>query len=257
MNQGVVLFAHNTEHVDYFKMAAYTASRINKFLDLPVSVITDYNSITSPHNFDHIIYQEPDLGNKRKQNVWINKGRYEIFDLTPYSDTLLVDTDYMVNSRSLKKLFKFDTDFMCYKNCKYLMEDNRTEYISKTSLETYWATVVRFQKTNRTQQIFSMIKMIQENYNHYANLHGFVPHMYRNDYALTMAVHTVDGHIERPENFIPGKLLHVNVNLNVERLSDTEYKIIYKDKQGKTTYTLLKECDFHMLSKGNFMEIAQ
>ena len=256
MTRGAVLFAHNTEKTDYYKMAAYTASRIERFLNIPVTVITDINSVTSDYKFDHILYKQADTSNTRKKSVWINKGRYEVFEMSPYDDTIVIDTDYMVNSSLLNRVFELPTDFASFRNCKYLMENQEPERIGKFGFETMWATVLRFKKTQRTEDIFSMIKMIQHNYGHYSELRNFVPVMYRNDYALTLALRTVNGHIERYEDYIPWNLLHAGINITVTRVSDTQYNFQKQDEHRVKTITV-KDCDFHMLNKDNFMELAQ
>ena len=45
MSKGALLFAFNSPKYNYYEMAVATAKRINHFLDLPVTVITDDNSI--------------------------------------------------------------------------------------------------------------------------------------------------------------------------------------------------------------------
>jgi hypothetical protein len=255
MIRGAVLFAHNNDKTDYYKMAAYTASRIELFLNIPVTVITDTNSVTCDYPFDHILYTQPDTSNTRKKSVWINNGRYEVFDMSPYDDTIVIDTDYMVNSSNLNRVFELPTDFASFRNCRYLMEENEPEKIGKYGFETMWATVMRFKRTQRTKDLFGMIKMIQDNYTHYSELHNFVPIMYRNDYALTLALRTVNGHVERYDDYIPWNLLHAGLKTKVTRVSDTQYTFQREDERRVKTITL-KDCDFHMLDKDNFMELA-
>lgn len=258
MSKGAVLFAHNSESTDYFKMAVYAATRIQRFLDIPVSVITDRSSVTCEHNFDHVIFREPDRSNTRKKGVWINKGRYEVYDLTPYTDTLVLDTDYLVNSDKLLKLFDMPQDFLCHRRCRFMMEKFPAERISPSSFETLWATVLRFRKTTRTKEIFNMIEMVQKNYEHYGELHQFSVDVYRNDYALTLALHTVNGHVENSEDYIPWDLIHAGISVHVRRIADTEYCLEYKPNEtDRPHYLIIRDQDFHMLHKDNFMELAK
>jgi hypothetical protein len=256
MTRGAVLFAHNNGITDYFKMAAYTASRIERFLNIPVTVITDDKSVTCSYPFDKVMYKTPDTSNSRNKSKWINKGRYEVFEMSPYDDTIIIDTDYLINSRNLLRVFDLPSDFVSFRNCKYLMEDQEPERIGKNGFETMWATVMRFTKTQRTADIFKMIKMVQDNYNHYSELHNFAPYMYRNDYALTIALRTANGHVEKYDDYIPWNLLHAGIKTKVTRLSDTEYNLERHDNQQRLRTITLKDCDFHMLDKDNFMEIA-
>lgn len=256
MSKGVVLIAHNNEKYDYFKMATHVATRVKSFLNLPVSIITDKDSITSDFKFDHTIIVEPDSSNYRKKNVWINKGRYKVYDLSPYDETLVLDTDYVINSDRLLNLFNQHEDFACHKNIRWLMEDVEPEMLSHNTVHTLWATVMMFKKTNRAKQIFEMIEMVQNNYEHYANIYKFLPYMYRNDYALTIALKTVNGHFEVNSDYINWKLLHISSNVSVHRISDTEYLLLSMDKKSnKNKYTIVKDIDFHMINKTNYLEL--
>lgn len=256
MDRGVILVAHNNGKEDYLKMAKYTASRVNKFLDLPVTLVTDRDTYTGGGDFEYVRYVEPDTSNTRKNSVWINKGRYKLYDLSPYDDTLVLDTDYLINSRQLLAAFTYNTDFMCHKNVRWLMEDTGNEWILKDHILTNWATVLRFKKTSKTKQIFDLIKEIQENYKHYSNIYNFSEGPFRNDYALTIALKIVNGHHVGNDTFFWWRLLHVGLRIKVHRDSDTSYTLVTTDKRtGKEIYIKVKDIDFHMLNKANFCEL--
>jgi hypothetical protein len=113
MSRGVLLFAFNSDTVDYFKMAVATAKRANQYLNLPVSVVTDESTDLSQYDykFDNIIIQVPNKDNRTiENNVWINKGRYSAYELSPYDETLVLDTDYLINSDTLLKPFELYDD---------------------------------------------------------------------------------------------------------------------------------------------------
>jgi len=265
MSKGALLFAFNTDTIDYFSMASYTAKRINHFLDLPVTVITDNieNSINSDYQFDNIIYTASDHSNFKDNKVWLNKGRYQAFDDSPYDETLLLDTDYIVNSNKLLSLFSFYDDFYCHNSTSYILNSNEPqETIGKHGFKSLWATVMLFKKTERVKQIFECMKMIQDNYEHYVKLYGMYKPMYRNDYSLSIAQHIVNGHIDVISDYIPWDLQHVDKNVTVKKNTDnffnTEYTISYKLHEfanQKNEYIIVKDFDFHMLDKDNFKDI--
>lgn len=265
MSKGVLLFAFNSPKFDYYKMAVATAKRINYYLDIPVTIVTDNSSIPIETNytFDKTIITVPDKNNKRDWGVWINKGRYQAFDFSPYDETILLDTDYMVNSTKLLKTFELPTDFCCHDTTSFLMHPNSIqEVLSVYSFKTLWATVVNFKKTKRAKQIFDTLKMVQQNFEHYANIHGFISSTFRNDYALTLALRIVNGHVNTKSDLIPWNLVHVGKNTTVYKNSDNdfndEYTVIFdKWQRGKIRkeYITIKGCDFHMLTKENFMEL--
>jgi len=267
MSRGALLFAFNNEKYDYYAMAEYTAKRINHFLDLPVTIVTDEKSLSSKTNydFDKVITVEADTTNKRDQATWINKGRYQAYQLSPYQETLLLDVDYVVNSDLLSKTFVVGDDFCCHDTTSFLMYPGAPqEILSSYSFKTLWATVVMFKKTDRARQIFECLEMIQKNYDHYANIHSFIAGVYRNDYALTLALRIANGHSLLPRDIIPWNLLHVCKNTQVyannNTVYNTEYTVMFDNwKKGKIRkeYITIKDCDFHVMNKDIFVELMQ
>lgn len=265
MSRGALLFAFNSPKYDYYKMAVATAKRINHFLKLPVTVVTDEKSVPDlpDYQFDNVIIVEPDKNNIRDHSVWINKGRYQAYNLSPYDETLLLDTDYMVNSDKLLKLFELNTDFCCHDTTSFLMHPGvAQEVLSAYSFKTLWATVVMFKKTQRSKQIFECLEMVQKNYDHYANIHNFIAGVFRNDYALTLATRIANGHTSPLEDVIPWNLVHVGKNTSVYKNNDdefnTEYTVMYDNWQrGKIRkeYCIIKDTDFHVMNKDIFMEL--
>lgn len=267
MNRGAILFAFNSPKVNYYEMAVATAKRINHFLNLPVTIVTDKLSLPERniYTFDKTIIVEADKNNIREQQIWINKGRYQAYDLSPYDETLLLDTDYMVNSNKLLRTFDLYEDFCCHDTTSFLMQPGvPQEVLSAYSFKTLWATVVTFKKSNRTKHIFECLEMVQKNYDHYSNIHSFVGGIYRNDYALTLALRIANGHSDNKRDVIPWNLVHVGKNTSVYRNNDiefnTEYTIMYDNWQrGKIRkeYITVKDMDFHVMNKDNFMELIK
>lgn len=267
MTRGAILFAFNSPKYNYYSMAEYTAKRINHFLNLPVTLVTDKESIPekTDYKFDEVVIVEPDRNNKRDWGVWINKGRYQAYELSPYDETLLLDVDYMVNSDKLLQTFDFYDDFCCHDTTSFLMHPGAAqEALSVYSYNTLWATVVTFKKTNRAKQIFNCLEMIQKNFDHYANIHNFIAATYRNDYALTLALRIVNGHTILPKDIIPWNLLHVGRNTSVYRDNDdpynTEYTVMFDNwKKGKIRkeYINIKDMDFHVMNKDIFVELIK
>lgn len=254
MSRGVLLFAFNNGFVDYYKMAEETAKRIDRFLKLPVTIVTDSESIpeTLNYQFDNTILADKQTGNIKLNKAWNNKGRYRAYELTPYDETLILDTDYLVNSDLLLKPFELYDDFMCHKDTSFLMiKDPQQEMVSPSTFQTLWATVIYFKKTERTKQIFECLKMVQDNYGHYVNLFNIPSITFRNDYALTISLRIVNGHRDNPRDIIPWPLVHLNHQVYAYRDTDTKYTLI-KDKQ----YIVISDTDFHLLNKDNFMELV-
>lgn len=265
MKRGAILFAFNSPKFDYYSMAEFTAKRINHFLNLPVTVITDNESLSSKssYRFDKTVIVEPDKNNIRDYAVWINKGRYQAYDLSPYDETIVLDTDYMVNSDKLLKTFDTCLDFCCHDTTEFLMQPNAPqEVLSAYSFKTLWATVMTFKKTNRSKQIFECLEMVQKNFAHYANIHNFLSVVFRNDYALTLALRIANGHLVPSQDIIPWNLIHIGKNTSVYNNNtdefNTEYTVMFDNWQrGKIRkeYITIKDMDFHMINKENFVRL--
>ena len=75
------------------------AKRINQYLNIPVSLVTD--ATINEQVFDQVIIVDKPATKKYKYwqdtdttTKWYNSGRSGALDLTPYDRTLLVDIDY-------------------------------------------------------------------------------------------------------------------------------------------------------------------
>ena len=265
MTKGVILFAFNSPKYNYYEMALHTAKRVNHFLGLPVTLVTDEESYPTDETYewDNVVKIVPDKDNFRDWGMWINKGRYMAYDLSPYDETILLDVDYVINSDKLLTTFETYDDFCRHNKTNFLMHPNAAqELLSVYSYETLWATVVTFKKSPRAEQIFRSLEMVQKNYDHYANIHNFIAGAYRNDYALTLALRITNGHVVVPRDYILWDLVHIGKNTQVYANTtdefNTEYTVMFDNWQrGKVRkeYITIKDMDFHLMNKDLFMEI--
>lgn len=267
MSKGVLLFAHNTTKYNYFKMACFCAKRIKHFLTIPITVVTDIESTTNCDLtiFDNVIYSIPNKTNKKEKEVWINKDRFKAYELSPYDETILLDVDYVVNSDKLLKTFDIVQDICVHNTTEFVMQPKLPqEFISPYADKTCWATVVTFKKTKKSKQVFECIEMIQENYNFYSHVYNFVAGTYRNDYAITIALRIVNGHLNNLYDYIPWNLYHVGKNTYVKPtdnniLCDNFLVMFDQWKNGKIKkeYAYLNNVDFHMINKDNYIEFYE
>lgn len=192
-SRGVLLFAFNTEKTDYVGIAE-RASRLVKYtLNLPVTLVTE-NTITS-ENFDNIIYVSNELKNYKvgEQGYWRNGDRFRAYELSPYDETLLIDTDYLMLDASLLKLFDQDFDY------RIMSWNNKpsqpwTLKMGMFGHEYLWATAVLFRKTPKAKMLFDLVGRIQRNYLYYIRLYHVREGNFRNDYAFTIANNILNGY---------------------------------------------------------------
>lgn len=215
-SRGVVLFAFNTDTVNYVAIADQSARLIHHILNLPVTLITDKETIT--RHIDQTFIVDNDLVNVRKGYAnltqWRNGNRYQAYELSPYDETLLIDSDYLMLDQSLLKLFDVTQDYQLMGSNKFLKAVSPT-LMSTTSISQVWATAIVFKRTLKSQQLFSLVGRIQRNYDYYRRLYNITATNFRNDFAFAIANNIINGYTE--DNLIPWTMLTVeNPVVNIE-----------------------------------------
>lgn len=226
-SKGVLLFAFNTDKIDYVSIADANAKLIRKNLKLPVTLITDSN--TSPSfNYDHIITIENNKNNFRtidqENQQWRNHGRSLAYELSPYECTLLLDSDYLIVENSLLKLFDQNFDYRLQHNsysCDGLLYNKMS---NNFSLPFVWATCLIFRKSIKTQQFFDLIKRIEKNYIYYKALFN-AQGTYRNDFVFAMADIILSGYTVEQNKSIPMQLFTVENNIDTIEIKNNFFII--------------------------------
>lgn len=205
-SRGVVLFAFNTDAVDYVAIAEQSARLIHRTLNLPVTLITDQEISTD--YIDQTVIVENDVDNVRKGyanlTAWRNGNRYQAYELSPYEETLLIDSDYLMLDQSLLKLFDATQDYQIMGSNKFLKAVSPT-LMSATSILQVWATAILFKRTLKSQQLFSLVGRIQRNYDYYRRLYNITATNFRNDFAFAIANNIINGYAK--DNLIPWTML--------------------------------------------------
>ena len=262
--KGVVMFAYNS-HFDYVSMANLAAALVKKFLDVPVTLITNVDGEKAV-DYDVIetvmIHDSTGTNNRvfrldadQKHTVvnWKNLTRADAYFLSPYSQTILMDCDYLVYSKYLKNLFDTEVDFTCFKhvhdvtNQKSFASDRR---VARYAIPMLWATVVYFRKSKFAEAIFSMMKSIQDNYDYYAKLYGFPEAPYRNDFALSIAHHALSGYNSFEHHFIPAKLMTLPSQAKVVDFRQNGNLLFQYQTSDKQAVNVLNGVDLHVMDKG-------
>ena len=266
MTIGTVIFAQNNGTVDYIRMADYAAFRVKTFLDIPVTLITDNRDWLikniPQHHFNSIVEIPKTSPNQTKKfsdgalsykvASWNNLSRADVYQLSPYDTTLVIDSDYMINSDKLKSVLGLDHDFQIYKqhlDLAYERNANCFERISEYSIPFYWATVFIFKKNLLTEQFFNLIKHIKENCLYYRTLYSIAAPAFRNDFAFSIAIHLLDdGNFVKE---IPGKMVYLNdTDLLIDIKSD-RVRFLAEKKNHKGEYIAGKTqgLDVHVMNK--------
>ena len=131
-----------------------------------------------------------------------------------------------------------------------------TETFGQNHMPMSWATVIKFNRSIVSEQIFDIMAMVQNNYSHYADLYKFRHAPFRNDYALSIALALVNGHSVDPVFDSPWPLLNVNPAHEVRQLDEDYYEIKYTktvNQENKPFKIAVYKQDIHVMGK-SFLE---
>jgi hypothetical protein len=242
-SRGILLFAFNTSEIDYVEIARRSARLVNHTLNLPVTLVTEQG--TSADGFDQVVYIDNTLQNYKigERGAWRNGDRWQAYNLSPYDETILIDSDYLVLDQNLLKLFEQDFDYR-------IMTHNDKPAgawalnMGLFGLQYLWATVILFRKTARAGMLFDLVGRIQRNYHYYSRLYHMRDRNFRNDYAFTIADNILSGY-QPGEQGIPWSML---------TFADVVTSITEKDdlltiKETEKGYVIPRQ-NIHVMDKG-------
>jgi hypothetical protein len=282
--RGIVVIARNNSQVDYVKQARFLAKRAKDILGLPTTLVTDsidFLDVEYPDwqtVFDKVIsivWKEKDIadntvlsrGEKHshkkfydgtlvsKRLEWKNEARTIAYDVSPYDETLVLDSDIVISNDIFLKCFEQQHDLLLYKTAMELLDIDRQDdfrRISDTSVDFYWATCVFFRKTRKNKVFFDLIKHIQENWNHYKNIFQINSPYYRNDYAFSIAIHIMNGYqsgdFAKP---MPGTLYFITDKSILWQIQERSLLILLEKPtyDGEYTPVRIESVNLHCINK--------
>ena len=270
--KGIMIFARDNEHFSYGKMACAAASLARKNLSGfdEICLVTDDTTFASNEDvisssFDRVIKSNSsDKANPRmfKDTLNItnigdfkNTDRANVFAITPYDETMVIDADYFVMSNVLDGVWGSKNDFMI--NYKYHDISGRgntnVTYIDDFTIPMCWATVFYFRKTEYTENIFFMIDHIKNNYDYYSRLYNCPGKMFRNDFAFSIALHILNGGIASNIPSLPIEYLNNSYDLDdifrVNSHNDVLMFCTNADDKSKHILGRFTNMDLHIMNK--------
>jgi len=277
MNKGVLMFAHNNREIDYFRMAVVNALLVKRHLGVPVCVVTDQESydygvksmgeeiinkaistikfVNTDYGFrrgNTKIYR--DTIHRQKKLPFYNLNRCDAYELSPFDQTLLIDTDYLILSDTLNACWDNKNTFMM----NYEWQDvnhNRIldlDRISEASITMYWATVVYFTRDEYSENFFTLCDHIREHHDYYRGLYKWSETIYRNDYVFSIAAHMINGLTDKAVSQLPTKLYKTFDFDDIHSANSDSELILYTEKSSTPgDYLLCKwsNMDLHVMNK--------
>lgn len=270
MTRGVLIFAQNNAEIDYAKISLFAAKRVKEFLNVPVSIVTDskdwlLNSQPDAETvFDQIIpifndttqtrkFYDGSLASKRL--TWKNLSRSDCYDLTPYDETLVIDSDYIISSDNLNKIWGSNYEFLIYKNSYDLSQwrdDSCFRYFNQYAIPFYWATAFYFKKTAAVESFFTLVKYVKDNWSYFRALYFIDSSTFRNDYAFSIAIHIMNNGLDNDfAKPLPGSMIYALDRDILIELKNKEMKLLVEKENYTGEYTLLKtsNVDVHVMNK--------
>jgi len=276
MTQGILIFAFNSDGVDYVKMAILSAKRAKKFLNKPVSLVTDskqhlLDKFPNDVNvFDKIIDSTDNTTQTKRfyngtnefvKYVWKNSNRVDCYTVTPYDETLVIDSDFVINSSFLSYVWNQPNEFLIYTTHNDLAEWRDTsefDFVSEQSIPFYWATVFFFKKSKHNESFFSLIKHIKENWIYFVKLYQLNSTKFRNDIAFSIAIHMMNGFTQGEfATPIANKLTYILDRDFLIKQKDQSMTFLVQAKNSTDAYTLVKtnNLDVHVMNKTSLLNI--
>jgi hypothetical protein len=216
--RGVCFFAYNNSQLDYIQFAHITAAYVKQNMqNNKTCLITDEGgygwlkeSIDPKWHktcFDTVIIGDTvDVSqNPRKHfdSPWtefsapfLNSNKHEIFELTPFEKTLMLDTDYIVKNNFYDYIFDTEFPLALHRNAKYLEHQN--PYLNEIELSDggvhhWWSTVVYFDQSEESKLLFDIWDHVRENWDYYSLLYQFPGALFRTDFCASIAIHIMNG----------------------------------------------------------------
>lgn len=259
--KGALIFAFNNEKLDYLSMARWSAKNINRHLGIPTAIVT--NAPFTESEYERCILTESpsseytrNFHDLDEKVTWYNGNRVDAFTLSPWEQTLVLDADYVVASDTLKTLLAIDYDFVAHRTAydiTSLTDFGEHNTFGRNQMPMWWATVMYFNRSKQAQLIFDMMQMIRENWEHYRLLFGVSQVTYRNDFALSIALGTVNGHTLTHTD-IPWKLPTVNHIHTLSKIDQDRYRVDFTTSDNRSRWIEVTG-DFHAMGKRQLGDI--
>lgn len=185
MSKGFLIFAQNTDTVDYVRQAYALALSIKNSQDTVSNVSLVTNSIVPKKYqkvFDQII---PIPYFKEIENSPLQaEHRYQLYSATPYDETIVLDSD-MLLSEDISNWWTYCSNYdvhFCNQITNYKLEKitdtvHRKTFIANNLPNVYYA-LHYFKKSDRAYEFYKVLEFVVNNW---AACYGqFAPNEYQN-----------------------------------------------------------------------------
>lgn len=213
MSRGVLLFAHDNDAFDYHRIVPTCAWFVKKHLGVPVALVTDDETKTrlleqpgASDLIDEFVMVTHDESNAARSyrssdnsvttpGQFLNKTRTDMYELTPFEETIFMDLDYIVMNDSLSQVWGADAAIRANYDITTVRKEHSgcEDRVHPLGITRYWSTVMYFRKSPEAEALFQGIQYIKKNYTYMSRLYRFSDRMFLNDIALSVMAHSMNG----------------------------------------------------------------
>jgi hypothetical protein len=247
---GFLLYNIPTPTLDYTKIATICVRHLKHHMpNIPVAVCGQPVNGADIHiPIDQVKNNKRTYVHKSQthKETWYNLTRDRSLEVTPFERTVLLDSDYIVQTNQLELLFKSDSPIMMYDTIYNIKEDLiEVEYLGDTRIPLKWATVLAFDHSDISRQLFVLWQKVLTNYKYYELLYGWrADGTVWNDKAITIAHQQLTGYCANSKQYIiPWHHPFASFSCDVEHIGLD--KIILRDQ--KSFFQVFT--DVHILNK--------
>lgn len=242
-DQGILIYNFSS-HIDYNKIAELCVRQSKKYLpDIPImSVGQPLKGADLHHNLDVPQTNKKVFGNVSR--TWHNLARHLSYQISPWYRTIVIDSDFLIMSNQLKKLFQSNQQILMHREWYDITNDKISVIpVGKSQIEMLWATVLKFDKTLEVGEFFNLWQKVILNYKYYAKLFSFSPHVIRNDFAVSIALKQLVNFGSIDHCVIPWSIATTRDNVKVKKISKQDILLSDNISDFKVNF------DCHVLNK--------
>lgn len=170
MSRGICIFAQNNSKSNYVEQATVLAESICNFSDQKVSIIT--NDEVKQSVFDQTITIPDD---KTDYNSWRIQNRSRIYDLSPYDETIVLDSDMIALEdfenywRWLDTDLYFTTQAYTFRGTVSSASNYRKQFVAN-NLPNIYSAFYYFKKSATSKKFFEELVTCVDNWQAYYNV---------------------------------------------------------------------------------------
>jgi hypothetical protein len=181
-----------------------------------------------------------------------------VYDLSPFEETLLLDSDYLICNDSLKHVWGSVEEIMINRSAIGLNHQplvGQEFRLNPFGIKMYWATAIYFKKGEKARTLFKLVDHIKDNWEFYKLTYDFGGNLFRNDFAFSIAIHILNGFVESDDYVVslpdPSILTALDFDqfYKINSPSDLSFFMNDKAETWKFYTTRLKGLNVHCMNK--------